>query len=174
MVVFNFWNFFAIFLEFSITPRVRMERKDNFYFLFFAAFSCLFWLEMKPMVFLNFVNFFAIFLEFSITHRVVTERNDNFYFSFSHPFANYFGLKWIHIGIFLIFWISLLFFWNFLLRIGQERNGTIIFIFFLSQHFPTYFGLKWGHNDIFNFLNFFAIFFFGIFCYTSDRNGTEL
>ena len=48
LVFFNFLNFFTIFLEFSFTPRVRMERKDNFYFLSFAAFSCLFSLEMKP------------------------------------------------------------------------------------------------------------------------------
>ena len=34
------------------------------------------------------------------------------------------------------------FFWNFLLRVQQERNGTIIFIFSLSRPFPTYFGLK--------------------------------
>ena len=58
LVFFNFLNFFAIFLEFSFTPRVRMERKDNFYFLSFAAFSYLFLLEMKPQW------YFLIFLIF--------------------------------------------------------------------------------------------------------------
>ena len=48
MVFFNFLNFFAIFLEFSISRRVGMERDDNLYFLSFSAFSNLFWLEMKP------------------------------------------------------------------------------------------------------------------------------
>ena len=57
-----FFNFFAIFLEFSITPRVRKEWKDNFYFLSFSVFSNLFWLEIKAiMVFFNFLNYFAIF-----------------------------------------------------------------------------------------------------------------
>ena len=41
-------NFFAIFLEFSITSRVGTERTDNFYFFSFSTFSNLFWLEMKP------------------------------------------------------------------------------------------------------------------------------
>ena len=45
-VFFNFLNFFAIFLEFSITRRVGTERNGNFYFLSFSAFSNLFWLEM--------------------------------------------------------------------------------------------------------------------------------
>ena len=65
----------------------------------------------------------------------------------------------------------MLFFWNFLLRIGQERNGTIIFIFSLSQPLPTYFGVEWGSNVIFFLI--FLLFCFGIFCYTSGRNGTE-
>ena len=59
---------------------------------------------------------------------------------------------------FLIFSICLLFFCNFLLRVGQERNRMITFIFPLSQSFPTYFGLKWSCIGIFEFLNFFAIF----------------
>ena len=70
VVFFNFLNFFAIFLEFSITRCVGAERTDNFYFLFFSAFSNLFWLEMKP----------------------------------------YWDI--------LIFYILLLFFWNFELRVG--------------------------------------------------------
>ena len=112
------------------------------------------------MVFFNYLNFLSICLEFSITHRVGTERNRTIIFiSVSHLFPTYFGLKWIHNGIFLIVWIFLLFFWNFLLRIEQERNGTIISIFSLSQPFSTYFGLKWSNNSFFfNFLNFFTIF----------------
>ena len=48
MVFFDFLNFFAILLEFSITRRIGTERTDNFYFFSFSAFSDLFWLEMKP------------------------------------------------------------------------------------------------------------------------------
>ena len=48
MVFFNFLNFFAIVLEFSITHQVGTERNDNFYFLSFSAFSNLFWVEKKP------------------------------------------------------------------------------------------------------------------------------
>ena len=43
----------------------------------------------------------------------------------------------------------LLTFWNFQLRVGQERNVMIIFIFSLSHPFPTYFRFKRSHNGIF-------------------------
>ena len=48
MIFFNFLNFFAIFLEFSIARRVGTKRKDNFYILYFSYISNLFWLVMKP------------------------------------------------------------------------------------------------------------------------------
>ena len=48
MVFFNFLNFFAIFMEFSISRRVGTERSDNYYFPSFSALSNLFWLERKP------------------------------------------------------------------------------------------------------------------------------
>ena len=63
----------------------------------------------------------------------------------------------------------MLFFWNFLLRVGLERNGTINFIFSLSHPSPTYFGLKWIHNGIFEFF----CYFFGIFYCGSGRNGMK-
>ena len=47
MVYFNFFNFIAIFLEFSVSRRVGTERNYNFYILSFSAFSNLFWLEGK-------------------------------------------------------------------------------------------------------------------------------
>ena len=57
-------NFFTIFMEFSITLRVRTERNENFYFLSFSAFSNLFWLVMKPnwyfLIFLIFFYFLGI------------------------------------------------------------------------------------------------------------------
>ena len=61
------------------------------------------------------------------------------------------------------------FFFTFLLWVGLERHGTIIFIFFLSHSFPTYFGLKWCHNSIFwIFLLFFWNF---LFSFGTERNG---
>ena len=66
----------------------------------------------------------------------------------------------------------MLFFWNFLLRVGNgiERNGMTNFIFSISMRFTTNFGLKWSHNDIFKFSNYFAIFLeFSISC----RVGTK-
>ena len=49
MVFFSFSNFFIIFLEFSISGRVRTKQNDTFYILSFLAFSIRFWLEMKPL-----------------------------------------------------------------------------------------------------------------------------
>ena len=49
MVFSNLLNFFAIFLEFSITSRVGIHKNDFFFFFFhsFSAFPDLFWLEKK-------------------------------------------------------------------------------------------------------------------------------
>ena len=101
MVYFNFPNFIAIFLEFSVSRLVGTERKDNFYFLSFSAFSNLFWLERSTMVFFNFFNFFTIFF-LNFLSRVVEERNGPIIFIFSlfRHFPTYFGLKWSHNGIF--------------------------------------------------------------------------
>ena len=38
----------------------------------------------------------------------------------------------------MVFLNSLLFYCNFILLVGWEQNGTIIFIFYLFQPFPTY------------------------------------
>ena len=38
----------AIFLKFSISGRVEIDRNNNFYFLYFLVFTKLFWLEKKP------------------------------------------------------------------------------------------------------------------------------
>ena len=110
------------------------------------------------------MNFFVIFLKFSITSRIGTHRNDFFFFfflSFS-TFPNLFlhgnRLWWC----FLIIWIFLLFFWNFLFRVGMKPIGTIIFIFSLSRPFPTNFGLKWSYDGVLKFFEFFYN-FFGIF-----------
>ena len=61
MVFFNFLNLFAIFLEFSITRRVGMNRNDNFYFLSFSAFSNLFRLEINPYGYLLLLRILCYF-----------------------------------------------------------------------------------------------------------------
>ena len=57
MVFFNFFNLFAIFLEFSITRRVGMKRNDNFYFLYFSAFSNYFGWKLSHMGIYYFYEF---------------------------------------------------------------------------------------------------------------------
>ena len=113
----------------------------------------------------NFLNFFTVFLEFSITGHVGTKRNDNFYFLSFSAFFNLFWLGKMPWWCFLIFWNCLLFFCTFLLWVGQERNGMIIFIFSLSQSSLTYFALKWSCNGIFQFFEF--------FCYFNKQNTLE-
>ena len=58
---FNFLNFFAIFLEFSIPDRLGTDRNNNFFSLSFSASPDQFWLEMMT---LGCFLIFRIFLEF--------------------------------------------------------------------------------------------------------------
>ena len=48
-------------------------------------------------------------------------------------------------------------FWNFLFRVGYERNETIIIIFSLSRPFQPYFDLKGSHIGLFKIFELFAI-----------------
>ena len=117
-----------------------MERKDNFYFLSFAAFPAYSRLKWTTTVFFNFLNFLAICLEFSITHRVGTERNGTIIF-ISH-FLLYFQpiLAWNEfIMIFFNFFIIFLEF-SITRRIGTKRNYNFYFLSFLA--FSSDFWLK--------------------------------
>ena len=91
MVYFNFFNFVAIFLEFSISRRLGAERTDNFYFLPFLSSFNLWWLEIEPLWY--FLIFLVTFLEFSITRWVGTKRNNNIYFHSFLAFSNIFWLE---------------------------------------------------------------------------------
>ena len=104
MVFFNFLNFFAILLDFSITRCVGTERTDNFYFFSFSALSNLFWLERKPKWYILIFSILLLFF-WNFQFRVGLERNETiiFIFSFSHLFQTYFGLKRIHNCIFYFF-----------------------------------------------------------------------
>ena len=89
-----------------------------------------------------FFNFFAIFWEFLLTRRVGTNRNNNFYFfSFVSPFQSILASNEA-VTVFFDFLNFFAIFLEFLLRVGKERNGTIIFIFSLSLPFSTNFGMK--------------------------------
>ena len=143
-----------------------------FCFPLFQPFPTYFGLKLGHNGVLIFFTFFATFLEFYITRRVGTKRNYNFYFQSFSAFSNLFWLEMKPPRYFLNFFIFWLFYWNFILRVGLERNGTITFVFLRSHPFPTYFGLKWTLMIFFNFYNFFAI-FFGIFYYATGRNEME-
>ena len=100
--IFQFFEFFSILLEFSITNRVETKRNDNFYFLSFTVFSAFFnllWLQKTPWwCFLIFWICLLLFWNFLL--RIVLERNGTLIFIFSlfQPFPTYFGLKWNHNG----------------------------------------------------------------------------
>ena len=69
----------------------------------------------------------------------------------------------------------MLFFWNFLLRVGWERNGTAIFIFSISRPFPIYFDLKWSPNVIIWFFDFSSFFFLNFLLPVGyERNGEAI
>ena len=139
MVHFNFLNFFAIFLEFSIMRRVRTKRNENFYFLCFSSFSNLLWLEMKPQwYFLIFLYFFAPFFKFSITHRVGTERNGTIIFISLFLILFQPSLAWNElIMVFFNFFNFFVIFLEFSIthRVGTKQNDN--FYFSLSNPFPT-------------------------------------
>ena len=121
MVFFKFLNFFAIFLEFSIPGLVGTHQND-FFFSSFSAFPNLCWLEKLPkwwfLIFRIFLLFFGIFY-----YELGRNSSERFFFllfyfvSFS-AFPNIFWLEKKPQWCFLIFWIFLRFFLNFLLRVG--------------------------------------------------------
>ena len=139
-------NFFAIFLEFSLTRQFGMKRNDNFSFLSLSLFHPILAWNEATIVFFDFFEFSSLFFEFSITSPIGRERKDNFYFfsfsAFSNLFCHEMKPQWYFFYFFLFFCI-------FLLRVGWERNGTTIFIFSICQPIPTYFGFKRSHNCIF-------------------------
>ena len=92
MVFYNFLNFFAIFLEFSITSRVGIDRNDNFSLFLDLSQPVLAWKEVV-MKFFSFLSFFAIFLKFSNPGRAGTDWNDNFCFLFFSMFPTLFWLE---------------------------------------------------------------------------------
>ena len=112
----NFLNFSAIFFNFLL--RVGQEHIGTIFFLFSLFHSLsqpIFAWKGAMMVFSNFLNFFAIFLEFSFSGRVETHRNEFRYFL---SFSAFPVLFWLEKKLWWCFLIFLLFFWNFLFRVG--------------------------------------------------------
>ena len=112
---FFFFEIFYFFLEFSIPGRLGTHRNDFFLFSLFLGHShpILAWKEVM-MVFSNFSNFFGI-----IYYGLC--RNTSEWFFFFLSFSAFLNLFWLEKKLwwcFLIFLIYLLFFWNFLLRVG--------------------------------------------------------
>ena len=170
MVFFNFLNFFAIFLEFSIPGQVRTHPNDFFSFHSFRAFPNLFWLEKKPywcfLIFLIFALFF-----WNSLFRVGQELIGTIFFLdvLSWPFPSQFGQKRSQYSVFKFF---LLFFCNSLFRVRQELIGTIFSVFTHSRPSPPCFCLKRSHNGVFQFFEFLC-YFFGILYSGSGRNSSK-
>ena len=112
---FLFFEIFCYFFGIFYYALGGNETERHFLFsLFLDPFQPILAWNNATMVFFDFFEFPFLFLEFSLTRPVGREWKENFYFSLSRPFPTYFGLKWCHNGIFLIYWIFLLFFLNFL------------------------------------------------------------
>ena len=147
---FNFLKFFAIFLEFSITGRVRTHRSDFFIFSLSRQSPTYFGSKRTHNSVFQFFEVFTIFLEFSITDRVGTCRNDFYLFSLFLGLPQHI-LAWkeaiIVFSNFLNFFT--IFFLIFYYRSGRNSLERFFFIFSLSQPFPTYFGLNRCHSGVF-------------------------
>ena len=165
-----FWIFLLLFWNFLLPFGKERNGTITFIFSFSLAFPTYFRLKISHNDIFEF--FFAIFVEFYLTPRPGTKQNDNFYSLSFSALPTYFAMKWSHYGFFLIFWIFLLFFGNFLLPFGKERNGTIIlFSLFLGLFQPS---LSWN-DALWYFLTFwiFLLFFCNfLLCVRFEENGT--
>ena len=101
LMFFNFFNSFAIFLEFPIPGRFGMDQNENFFFLTFSASLVSFWLEKKPYwCFLIFWIFLLFFCDSLFRVGLEWIRTRIFFFSHSQPIPSLFGLKRSHIDVF--------------------------------------------------------------------------
>ena len=148
MIFFNFWNFYAFIFEFSNSGRVRTERKEIFFVVYYSACSDPFRLEMKPgWCFLIFRFFFAFIFEFSNSGRVWTDRNEIFFLLYFSACPDPFRLQMKPGWYFLIFEIFLHWLLNFLTQVGFERIGRKFFLFSIFRPVLTRFVFKWSLDD---------------------------
>ena len=99
-VFFNLLNFFAIFLEFSLTRQFGPKRNDNFYFLSLSLFHPILAWNEATMVFFDYLIFLLFFWKFLLPVRSEGNGKTIFIFSLSWHCSTYFGLKWSHNGFF--------------------------------------------------------------------------
>ena len=120
--VFQFLVFFAYIFEFSNSGRVRTDRKEIFFVLYFSAYPDPFRLEMKPgLCLLIFKIFLHLYLNFRI--RVGFERigRNLFLFSIFRPVLARFILKWNLDNDFYFLKFFCIYFW--ILKLGSGSNG---------------------------------------------------
>ena len=141
------WVLYCIY--FMHISWVRRNSKQNFFF-FFSAYLNPVWMEIMPeWCFLIFWIFLLFFLEFSSSGRVGTKLWGR------HLFSLFLGLPQLGLdrnndGMMFFNFLNFfaVFFWNFLARVGKERN--LERRFFLS--FSAYLNLVWieiiKHNQI--------------------------
>ena len=142
MEFYNFLNFFAIFLEFSITDRVGIDRNDNFYFLSFFAFPCLFGLKRSPNSVLYFFEFF--FYCFWILYYGLDSNwsERSFFFSLFLGLSQYVLARREAPTVFYNFlnFFGIFFEFSSTGRVAIDRNDNFCFLHFLA--FPNLFWIE--------------------------------
>ena len=145
MIYFNFLNFFAFVLEFSISRRVGIERNDSFHFLIFFK-PILAWIEYITVFFEFFCYFFGIFCYASGWNETERYSIYSLFLSIFQPILTWNEAIVVFFNFLNFFFIFLEF--SITCRVRTERNGMTVFIFSPSIRFPTNFGLKWSNNGI--------------------------
>ena len=146
MMFFNFWNFFAFIIQFSNSGRVRTNRKEIIFVLYFSACPCPFRLETKPgWRFLIFRIFLHLLLKFQT--RVWFERIGRKFFS-----SLFFGLS-SSVSSWNETWLMFFNFWNFFAfiiefsnsgRVRTDRKEIIFVLYFSACPRPFRLGMKPG------------------------------
>ena len=139
MVFFNFLNFFAIFLEFSITRQVRTGRNETIIFIFSLShpLSTNFGLKWcRNYIFFLFLEFYCYF--FGIFHNASARNETKRKFLFSLFLGLFQTILALNdaIMVFLIFLIFLLFFcinYSAPVRNGMKRYDNFYFLPFSSS-----------------------------------------
>ena len=164
----RFFKFFAIFFRIFLPSSSMNRSRDENFFHSFSAYLIPIWLKRRlERGFLIFWIFLLFFSEFSCPGRLWKEFRTKIFLSFP-AYLSPFWLKFIPEKGFLIFCD---FFQNFLARVEYERNSELKFLpFFLGLSHPLL-AKNNARKRFFHFLNFFAIFFFGIFFPGSSMNG---
>ena len=137
MMFLNFSNYFAFIFEFSNSGRVRTDRKEIFFVLYFS--SCLdpCHLEMKPgWCFLFFRFFLHLFLNFLTRVGFEQIGRKLFLFSIFRPVLARFVFKWSLDDVFEFLKCFCMYFW--ILELGSGSNG------YEGNFFSSlFFGLSW-------------------------------